>query len=115
MDCGSRGPLRAWRRAGGGGLGERARTAGRFWWPPSRRNEAGPEHGAPSGAPTSTRTRQLIVVARAIVTCGPAPTRAGTAPKRRRRATAAVDSFSPLSDGGAAFSGENDRNRSLAR
>ena len=87
----------------------------RFWWPPSRRNEAGPEHGAPSGAPTNTRTRQLIAVARAIVTCGPAPTRAGTAPKRRRRATAAVDSFSPLSDGGAAFSGENDRNRSPAR
>jgi hypothetical protein len=81
----------------------RARTAGRFWWPPSRRNEAGQEHGALSGVPANTRTRQLIVVARAIVTCGPAPTRAGTAPKRRRRATAAVDSFSPLSDGGSFF------------
>jgi hypothetical protein len=38
-----------------------------------------------------------------------------TSLERRRRATAAVDSFPPLSDGGAAFSGENDRNRSLAR
>ena len=72
-DCGSRGPLRAWRRAGGGGLGERARTAGRFWWPPSRRNEAGQEHGALSGAPANTRTRQLIAAARAIVTLRPRP------------------------------------------
>eukprot|EP01046_Picozoa_sp_COSAG06_P024879 COSAG06_NODE_2056_length_7720_cov_5.135678_1_plen_172_part_00 len=69
---------RAWlRRCGegpaGGGLGERARTAGRFWWPPSRRNEAGQEHGALSGAPANTRTRQLIAAARAIVTLRPRP------------------------------------------
>ena len=113
--CGSRGPLRAWRRAGGGWARREGshRREVLVAAEPSQRSR--PRAGAPSGAPANTRTRQLIVVARAIVTCGPAPTRAGTAPKRRRRATAAVDSFSPLSDGGAAFSGENDRNRSPAR
>ena len=54
-------------------VGERARTARRFWWPPSRRNEARPEHGTPSGAPASTRPRQLIAAARAIVTLRPRP------------------------------------------
>ena len=107
--CGSRGPLRAWRRAGGGwarreGSHRREvlvatepsqRSRARAWrpeWCPHEHTNSPTDRGG-------ARHRDLR----------PRPDEGWNRAEAASSCTAAVDSFSPLSDGGAAFSGENDR------
>ena len=115
MDCGSRGPLRAWRRAGGGWARREGahrqevlvaaepsqRSRARAWrpeWCPHEHTNSPTDRGG-------ARHRDLR----------PRPDEGWNRAEAASSCHSRCRLFSPLSDGGAAISGENDRNRSPAR